>query len=817
MKSIIYNNFTGIATVLLAIILIGSSSLNVKATELSQPTNSFTTAILIPHYIYTSEPIEEQLTIPGYGYLLIPGKPALPSKIYTLALPPGATLSDLRYTYTEMIQLPGTYTIPPVSSPQVIGQENPVINERDRATYEQNYHEVYTSNDPYPSESVAFLRTAAYREYNLIDIRITPFTYYPLTQELFYYPEITITVEYQPSPTPVTSYVASESFPQKMAHNIITNINQVEEWYTTAKTRSTYDFVIITIDDLVDDITDLVQWEENKGHNVNVVTTSWIDSAYAGYDLQEKMRNFLREKYPTDEWGILDVLVIGDYDDVPMRRTAQNTGYGNPETDFYYAELTKPDSQSWDADGDHQYGENSDPIDFYGEVTVGRIPWSDPPTVHHICEKTVAYEQTNDPSFKKNILLLGAFFWPDTDNAVLMETKVNQPWMTDWTMTRMYEQGQSTFPMDYNLEYANVLNIWSQGSYAFVNWAGHGSPTGCYEYYPSQPFVDTQTCESLNDDYPAIIFADACSNSDTDYLNIGQAMLRKGGVGFLGATKVAYGKAAWNNPYSGSSQSLDYFFTVGVTSDDFTQGQSHQWSLVEMYTNSLWYYDKYETFEWGALWGNPDLRMGIINRAPDKPTTPQGPTQGINEISYSFTSSSEDPEGEDLFYQFDWNDGNQSSWIGPFSTGTPVEASYTWMHPGTYDVVVRAKDTIGTPSVWSDPLTITIIQGPIIDVGLISGGLFTVKSVIRNMGAAEALNVNWSISLEGGTILMGRETTGVISTISAGAAIEIASSPIIGFGKSRVIVEADIPRSSDMREQGATTLLFFIIINPGGG
>ena len=32
----------------------------------------------------------------------------------------------------------------------------------------------------------------------------------------------------------------------------------------------------------------------------------------------------------------------------------------------------------------------------------------------------------NDPTFKKNILLLGAFFWPDTDNAVLMEMKTEK-------------------------------------------------------------------------------------------------------------------------------------------------------------------------------------------------------------------------------------------------------------------------------------------------------------------------------------------------------------------------------------------------------
>jgi len=139
-------------------------------------------------------------------------------------------------------------------------------------------------------------------------------------------------------------------------------------------------------------VNDLVDWEEAKGKDVKVVTTSWISSNYNGYDLAEKIRNFLRDKYPSNEWGIEDVLIVGDYDNVPMRRCAQDVGYGKPETDYYYAELSLPDSQSWDADGDHQYGENSDPIDFYTEVNVGRIPWSSSSTVEHICEKTVSYD-----------------------------------------------------------------------------------------------------------------------------------------------------------------------------------------------------------------------------------------------------------------------------------------------------------------------------------------------------------------------------------------------------------------------------------------
>lgn len=600
----------------------------------------------------------DEISVENFGHLLIPGKPNLPTKIFSIAIPPGAELVDVSFEIEDAVILPGNYEVAPVPLPGVIGEENPEIHQLEQRIYEENYNSVYLSDDPYPSSAVEFVRTAGFRKYNLVDVRINPFTYYPLSGQLTYYPEVDIYVSYEFPEGYSTDDIMVDNLPdmEKRAEKIVFNYDQAKTWYPTSPLgRDTYDYVIITIDSLESSVTPLVNWEESKGKSVNVVATSWISSNYNGYDLAEKMRNFLRDKYPSNEWGIEDVCLVGHYDDVPMRRCWQDTGYGKPETDYYYAELSLPDSQSWDANGNHQWGENSDPIDFYAEVNVGRIPWSSTSTVSDICQKSADYEQNTEVSFKKNILLLGAFFWSDTDNAVLMEEKVDQTWMSDWTMTRMYEQGHSSYPMDYNLDYNNVKSIWSSGKYAFVNWAGHGSPTSCHvAYSKGSAFVNSNTCPYLNDDYPAIIFADACSNSDTDYLNIGQAMLKQGAVGFLGATKVAYGLHAWDDPYDGSSQSMDYFFTTKVTSGDYTQGEAHQWALLEMYTNSLWYYTKYEMFEWGALWGNPDLGMETVpgeNLPPNEPSNPNpwnGQTGVDADADLSWTCS--DPNGDPLTY-----------------------------------------------------------------------------------------------------------------------------------------------------------------------
>lgn len=828
MKKILKINSKTLLVVFTAMLMLGSVLATVTASDENQVFDIYNGTVSVSIPVGAFEIIEtengHEISVENLGRLLIPGKPNLPSKIFAVAIPPGAELLEVSFVTGEAVLLPGTYEIFPASLPRVIGQENPVILKHEKEKYEESYKTVYGSDDPYPDSVGEFVRTAGYRKYNLVDVRITPFIYYPLSGKLMYYPEVTINVDYTfPEGFSPDNVMSDNLFStEQTAEYIISNYDQTKNWYTKeARGRDTYDYVIITLDSLKSSVASLENWEGNKGKTVKTVTTSWIDDNYDGWDLAEKMRNFLREKYPSEEWGILDLCLVGGYDDVPMRLTAQNSGYGSPETDYYFAELSLPDDESWDADEDHLYGEDTDPIDFYTEINVGRIPWSDPDTVEHICEKSVKYEQTNNPAFKENILLIGTFFWPDTDNAALMEAKTDSeelPWMEGWNMTKMYEEAESSYDCDFDVSYNNVESVWSQGTYAFVDYAGHGSPTACYEYYPSQAFVNTDTCDSLNDDYPAIVFADACSNSDTDYDNIGQMMMKKGAIGFLGSTKVAYGMHGWNAPYDGSSQSLDYFFTTSCTSGNYSQGQAHQYGLLEMYLNNLWYYLRLETFEWGALWGNPNLGMVTTyhNKPPDTPSQPDGPTEGVEDREYTFSTSTIDPEGEQVYYRFSWGDDNVSSWFGPYDSGTSGEASYNWADPGIYQVKVKAKDINDTESDWSIPLNVTIMKGPTVDTGIIKGGLFNVNTEINNIGGTEAVNVNWKISLSGGTILIGEESSGEISSITPGGSVAINSDLIIGFGNVQVTVTAEIPEGTDIRTQDGMVLFFFIYMTPSG-
>ena len=648
----------------------------------------------------------DEISIDDFGRLLVLGKPNLPSKIFSIAIPPQAKFIDLSYELYEPVVLTDCYIINPVPIPKITDEKNQELKNKQQKILDDNFQKTYENDDDYPVSIVEFERISGFRKYNLVDIRVNPISYKPLSGKITYYPKITVHVKYEflEDYNPSLNMFDDEETFERRASDFILNYQQAKDWYETGKSdKDSYDYVIITLDSLTSHINDLVDWEEEKGRSVNVVTTSWIESNYAGYDLAEKMRNFLREKYPTEEWGIQDLCIIGHWDDIPMRETWQNVGGGNPETDFYYAELSLPDNQSWDIDGDHQYGETSDPIDFYGEINVGRIPWSNPDTVEHICQKSVSFEQNNDPAFKNNILLLAEFLDDNTDAATFMEYLANStihPWMDYWMKTRMYELF-SSYDKDYIITHQNVVNVWSSGKFAFVSWNAHGSPNGC-------SFINVNDCTLLNDDYPSIISAAACSNSDTDYLNIGQAMMRQGAIGFLGANKVAYYSSGWNDPSDGSDQSFKYFFKSSVTSKDYTQGHATQFAISEMYENGLWINLRYETFIHSSLWGNPDLGMRSIyeNDPPEKPMTPDGPLEGKIRVEYTYSTTTTDPNTENIYYLFDWDDGTNSGWIGPYQSGETVEAKHTWTKQDTYDIKVIAQDINGTISDWSDHLSI---------------------------------------------------------------------------------------------------------------
>jgi len=103
------------------------------------------------------------------------------------------------------------------------------------------------------------------------------------------------------------------------------------------------------------------------------------------------------------------------------------------------------------------------------------------------------------------------------------------------------------------------------------------------------------------------------------------------------------------------------------------------------------------------------VRGGLSdNQAPEKPETPDGPSSGGSGAEYTYSSSTRDLDGDSVYYWFDWGDNTNSGWLGLYESGEIVTTSHIWDSRGSYEIRVKAKDSNGAQSEWSDPLPISM-------------------------------------------------------------------------------------------------------------
>lgn len=97
------------------------------------------------------------------------------------------------------------------------------------------------------------------------------------------------------------------------------------------------------------------------------------------------------------------------------------------------------------------------------------------------------------------------------------------------------------------------------------------------------------------------------------------------------------------------------------------------------------------------------------NDPPNAPATPSGPISGNTITSYRYTTSADDPDGDEVRYVFDWGDGT-TSWTGLsfIHSGTTEGMMHKWIKRGIYRIRAMAMDEKGASSKWSSALAVDI-------------------------------------------------------------------------------------------------------------
>ena len=559
----------------------------------------------------------QRIEMKDFKYLLSPGKPLLPSKNFMIALPPGAMIQSVDVRGINPTQLSGNFQIIPSALIQPLADPSfcSEIEKTLQNEWERNNQSVYSSDQAYPEIRGKLISSGSLRKYSYASVSFYPFSYHPLSGKLIYYDAAEIEIEYE-----LPSYGSSEA--QRIerlkwdnkafekASRLFINYNEVKNLYHPEGAKplalsDTFDYVIITTSDLQSAITssDFPLWKTSLGYKLKtVLVTNTEIASQPGADLAEQIRNFLRNYYGI--WGIEYVLLVGDYATIPMRYCypdpsnhwnnagTPNASSGENPTDYYYADLSDPDSISWDLDGDGYYGEyGQDNPDFLAEVSVGRIPTNNTSRITYTLNKLVAFEQDTG-SWKNQALHAGAFWYLGNedhsgmdvyDGATCMNL-IETDLMSGWTVSHYSEQEGLT-PSVYAwpaLSEAAFISDWRNGQYSIVNWGAHGWSNSAarklWAWDDGDGVPETHDPDemswpgfisiysNLDDDHPSVFFPISCVINYPEpnaWGNLGIDLLTKpswgASIGPVAATRIVYGTSGWpTNPGGGESMCYEF-------------------------------------------------------------------------------------------------------------------------------------------------------------------------------------------------------------------------------------------------------------------
>jgi len=422
------------------------------------------------------------------GCVYHPGQPVLPLSTTTLELPFGSIIRGVSIDTTEIHSLSLPNKI--VSAPYpVIDGATPVAS----STVDET---VYQSAEYYPDQWVTYTTGAGLNTHSehvtFLTIQVTPVRYSPMTDTIQYQTQCQVTITYDP---PVKSI-----FPEK----------------------SLYDLVIITPSQFILPVSKLADHKNSVGINTMITTLEEIYSTYKGNDRPEQIKFFI--KHAVEAWGVKYILLVGGMkshlngaprDDLnegskewylPVRYTnLWDVDAAPPDpgfiSDLYYADIYNGsgDFCSWDSCGDGVYGGwtnptigppnyQTDQIDFYPDVYLGRLPCRNIYEVTNIVNKIIAYEEKPlDSSWFKKIVVVGGDPYDDqgtnyNEGELVAEKAVS--YLPGFTPVRLYASYQQGLPRSTPLA-RNIIREISAGC-GLLFFDGHGSPGWWNAYWPGQ-------------------------------------------------------------------------------------------------------------------------------------------------------------------------------------------------------------------------------------------------------------------------------------------------------------------------------------------
>jgi hypothetical protein len=344
----------------------------------------------------------------------------------------------------------------------------------------------------------------------------------------------------------------------------------------------------------------------------------------------------------------------------------------------------------------------------------------------------------------------------------------------------------------------------------------------------------------------------ACDNAVEDYAWGAISIVGDHGSGLSGVPMFSYqcneGGTAWIYYFSDVDNDTIYGDCQGASMDiDPVTHESYSiWNFVNTTTDLHdIYFTKFDFATWDEFSGNPihpflvdgvfssgndDLNVDIsanndniiIVTQSDDDILCYYSNDGMETISTSVVVST---SADELYPKVVHTD--DMSAVCLFVSGENVYTLSTQDGGATWGTPVQINDEDGTVveadantdlckigAVWTDDRTgdsniffdTPGVAVPIVNVVDISGG-FGVSATVENTGTADAENVPWSITIEGGLMLIGAETIGEIPTLAVDSSEDITTGLILGFGQVDITVTA----GESQQTASGTVILPFVL------
>lgn len=681
---------------------------------------------------------------------LLAGTPDLPSVHRSIIIPEAMTM-NVRITDASYTEYKGIFVTP--SKGNLLRTINP-------ADVPYEFGEVYTKNSWYPSAVVELQEPYYLRDFRGQVITIHPFQYNPVEATLRFYNDITVEV----SPSEQSGIHEQQILPLDSdflsiyKHHFI-NFDQVRYDPVSEQGR----MLVIVYDDFYDAMLPFVEWKNLKGIQTEMVPVSTIGNADA-------IKTYITDYYNT--YGLTFVLLVGDANQVPPlyagyaasdpsygyivgndhyvdlfvgRFSAENIGHVQTQVNRTITYERDPvEGAEWyekgvgigssqgpgdDSEMDYQHIRNIRTLllgftysvvdelydgsqggeDASGNPTPTMVAASlnDGRSIINYCGHgsqtswgTSGFSNTNVNALTNDNMLPfivsvacnnGEFDYGTCfGEAWLRATHDGQPIGAIGAYMSTISQSWDP-PMEAQDEFNNVLvrlypeNIRTtygalcyEGAMAMIDEYG-SSGIGEADYWTvfGDPSVQVRT------DIPAGLVV-----THDEFIEEGATTFELDVVGVSGALcAISNSGQLLGNGYSDETGHAVITFYGPITGTSEVQ-------LVVTGFNAIPYM--------------ATITVGNPNEAPEKPAKPTGESNGKPGTVYTYSTQTTDINGDEVYYMWDWGDGNVSDWLGPFASGAAATAEKSWTVKGSYAVKVKAKDGSGAESAWSDPLDVTM-------------------------------------------------------------------------------------------------------------